>query len=243
MDHQTKVALKQDKFIDTTAHGLDWVSNNRSKVIRNSLIGAAVLVLAIVALVLWNYRSDAAETAFGEAMTVYQTPIADATRPVPPGTKTFPSSIERAKAASAAFASVADQYSLMKAGKNARYFAGITYLEAGQTQSAEDSLKKVASSWDAPLASLGKLALAQLYRKTSRDAQAIDLYNQLTAKPTDEVPAGLAQLQLADLYTSEGKVDQAHAIYAHLKDQDAKGAAGAIAAQKLNPSAAGQPRL
>jgi len=88
------------------------------------------------------------------------------------------------------------------------------------------------------LAALAKLALAQLYRETGRDQQAIDLLNELTNKPADTVPAGLAQLQLADLYNSEGKVEQARKIWAQLKDKDSKGAAGAEAAQKLNPAAA-----
>lgn len=243
MDHATKVALKQDQFVNTTAHGLEWASANKSSLIRNVLIGVGVLAVAIAALVFWNIRSQAASVAFGAAMTVYETPVATPGQPVPPGTKTYPSAVERAKAATAAFSSVADQYGLTKDGKTARYFAGLTAMDAGQTQSAETTLKQVAGGWDTQLAALAKLALADLYRQTGRDALAIDLYNQLTAKPTDSVPAGLAQLQLADLYTAEGKTDQAHKIYAQLKDKDGKGAAGAIASQKLNPSSAGQPQM
>ena len=112
-------------------------------------------------------------------------------------------------------------------------------MEEGQTTSAEASLKQVASSWNGNAASLAKMALADLYHQTGRDQQAIDIYNELTKKPTDSVPAGLAQIQLAELYTAEGKADQAHTIYAQLKDKDAKGAAGIVAAQKLNPAPGG----
>ena len=94
---------------------------------------------------------------------------------------------------------------MMKDGKNARYFVGLTYMEMGQTASAEAALKDVAGSWNRNVASLAKLALADLYRQSGRDSQAIDLYNQMTDKPTDAVPAGLAQIQLAELYTAEGK--------------------------------------
>jgi hypothetical protein len=55
------------------------------------------------------------------------------------------------------------------------------------------------------------------------------------------VPAGTAQLQLADLYEAENKPEMAKKVYAQLKDKDAKGPAGMIAAQKLNPSAAAAP--
>ncbi len=237
MDHQTKVALKQDHFVTTTASGLEWASENRKSVITTVLLLLAVIIVVVLAGVFWAHRSQAAATAFGDAMTVYQTPIATPGQPLPPGTKTFQTAAERAKSANAAFLSVANKYGMTADGKNALYFAGLTYLEEGQMQSAEDTLKKVSSGWNSQLASLAKLALADLYRQTGRNQQAVDIYNDLTAHPTDSVPAGLAQLQLADLYTAEGKIDQAHKIYAQLKDKDAKGAAGAIAAQKLNPSA------
>jgi tetratricopeptide (TPR) repeat protein len=151
--------------------------------------------------------------------------------------------VERARAADALFLAVANKYGLTPSGRNALYFAGLTEIEAGENQQAEATLKKIASSWDSNLAALGKLALAQLYHQTGRDAQAIDLYNKLSAKPTNTVPYGDAQLQLAALYNDEGKPDLAKKVYANLKDKDAKGAAGAIAAEKLNPAPTppGQP--
>ena len=172
-------------------------------------------------------------------MASYQTPIAQPGQPVPPGMKTFPSVVERAKAANAQFLAVANQYGLTPDGKLSLYFAGLTYIEAGQNASAEDALKKVAAGWNRDLSALAKLALAQLYRQTSRDAQAIEMYQQLTAKPATTVPAGLAQLQLAELYESEGKTADAKKIYAQLKDKDPKGPVGLEAAQKLNPAPTG----
>jgi lipopolysaccharide biosynthesis regulator YciM len=150
--------------------------------------------------------------------------------------KTYASSAERAKAAGDLFTAVAKKYGFTPDGRNALYFAGLTEIEAGQNQAAEDTLKKVAAGWNSDLAGLAKISLAQLYRNTDRDQQAIDIYNQLSAKPTTTVPAGLAKLQLAELYQSEGKTAEAKAIYAKLKDTDAKGAAGALAAEKLNPT-------
>jgi lipopolysaccharide biosynthesis regulator YciM len=112
-------------------------------------------------------------------------------------------------------------------------------MEAGRNDLAESTLKQVAGGWNHDLGALAKLSLADLYRQTGRDPQAVVLYNDLTAKPSTTVPAGLAQLQLAELYESEGKADEAKKIYAQLKDKDAKGPAGLLAAQKLNPTPAG----
>jgi tetratricopeptide (TPR) repeat protein len=247
VDQQTKAALKQDKFVATTTHGLEWASENRNSVITTSALLLGVIVVLVLGVVVYNKRADAAAIAFGNAMQVYQTPVAPPGQAVPPGVKTYPSDTERAKAANTLFLDVANKYGLMPDGRVARYFAGLTYLESGQNQSAEDTLKKVAGGWNSDLASLSKLALAQLYRQTGRDSQAIDLYNQLTAKPTSTVPPGLAQLQLGELYESEGKTELAKAVYAKLQDQDkdktTKSPAAAIAKEKLNPTPAGPPGL
>ena len=65
------------------------------------------------------------------------------------------------------------------------------------------------------------------------EQQAIDLYNQVAAKPTETDSFGMAKLALAALYDSTGHADAAKKIYAELKDKDAKGAAGQIASEKL----------
>ena len=239
MDQQTKQALKHDQFVDTTTHGLEWASANRRSVIIISSIVLAAILIVVGGFFLYNSRAEEASVAFGSAMQAYQTPIAAPGQAVPPGVKTFSSVNDRAKAANALFLAAADKYGMTPDGKNARYFAGLTYMEEGQNGPAESTLKQVASGWNSDLAALAKLSLAQLYRQTSRDQQAIDLYNELTAKPATSVPAGLAQLQLAELYESQGKPNLAKKIYAQLKDKDPKGPAGMLAAQKLNPAPAG----
>jgi tetratricopeptide (TPR) repeat protein len=241
VDQKTRAALKKDKFVTTTTHGLEWASENRQTLMVNGGILLAVVLIAVVSVVVYNSRSEAASVAFGAAMQAYQTPLAQSGEAVPPGMTTYSSAAERAKAAGALFQAVADKYGMTPDGRNARYFAGLTYIEAGQNQQAEDTLKKVAAGWDRDLAALAKFALAQLYHDTGRDPLAIDLYTQLSARPAITVPYGLVRLQLADLYQSEGKVDAAKKIYADLKDKDAKGAAGMTAAEKLNSTQAPVP--
>jgi len=248
VDQQTKAKLKQDHFVDTTKHGLEWASENRRSVIVTTslLLGVIIIVVAIGAFA--NHRSNAAAAAFGAAMSTYQAPLVTPGQPNDPGVTTYNSPKERAQAANAQFLAVADKYGWTESGKNARYFAGLTYVDEGQNTSAEATLKQAAAGWDKQIASLAKEALADLYHQTGRDPQAIQLYTELTDHPTDSVPAGLAQIQLAELYTDEGKTDQAHKIYAQLqdKDKDAKGVPGAaatLAKQKLNPAAAEGPPL
>jgi predicted negative regulator of RcsB-dependent stress response len=241
VDQQTRQALKHDQLADSAQYGLEWANENRRPLIVVGAIVAALIVILIVGAVIFNHHSEQATIAFGEAMQAYQTPLASPGQQVPPGVKTYPSTADRAKAANQLFLKVANSYGMTSSGKLSRYFAGLTYIEAGDNAQAESTLKSVASSWNGDLSSLAKLALAQLYRKTGRDAQAIEVYNDLTAHPTNSVPAGTAQLQLADLYVAENKPEMAKKVYAQLKDKDAKGPAGMIAAQKLNPSATPSP--
>lgn len=231
MDTQTRHALKGDKFVQATKTSVTWVSGHRSGILRWAISAAVVIVLGVASLIFWNLRSTSADTALGEALDTYSASLA--LPGAPPQKGVSATSAERSKAANQQFAAVAKQFGWLPAGAKAHYFAGITDQELGQTAAAENELKTAADSWDHNLSNLAKVALASLYHQTGRDAQAIDLYNAIIAKPSETVSAGVAQLNLADLYVATGKQDQARAIWAKLKDADKEGAAGSIAAQKL----------
>jgi tetratricopeptide (TPR) repeat protein len=231
VDTQTRHALKKDKFAQAAADSASWVSGHRSGVLRWVIVGGAALILTVGALIFWSLRSTAADTALGAAMDTYTSPLAQ--QGLPPGNGIYATSADRAKAANSQFAAVAQQYGWLPQGVKARYFLGITDEELGQNASAETELKAAAGSWNPDLSNLAKLALAGLYRQTARDAQAIELYNAIAAKPSETVSTAVAQLNLADLYVAQGKQDQARTIWAKIKDADKDGAAGSIATQKL----------
>jgi tetratricopeptide (TPR) repeat protein len=231
VDSQTRHALKQDKFVLATQSSAGWIGEHRSSVIRYSIVLVVVLAVLITGVVVYNQRSDAAESALGAALDVYSAQLA---QPGAPAQKNiYATASERAKAANQQFVQVANQYGWLPQGGKAHYFAGLTYQQLGQTGPAESELKAAVSAWDSSLSSLAKFALAGFYHQTGRDQQAIDLYNGLIAKPADSVPAYTAQLALADLYASTGKTEQAKQLWAKVKDADKAGAAGSIAAQKL----------
>lgn len=231
MDTQTRHALKKDSFAQATATSVSWLSGHRSGVVRWAVTAVLVLVVGVAALIFWSFRSSAANSALGAAMDTYSGPLAQPG--APPEKGVYASAAERSKAANQQFASVAQQFGWLPEGVKAHYFAGITFIELGQNASAESELKIAADAWDRNVANLAKLALAGLYHQTARDQQAIDLYTQLAAKPSETVTTGVAKLDLADLYASTGKQDQARKLWAEVKDSDKEGAAGSIAAQKL----------
>ncbi len=231
MDTQARHALKNDKFALATASSVSWLSGHRSGILRWVIGAAVILVLVIGVLVFWTVRSAAADKALGAAMDLYAAPLAQPGAPPENDDYTRPST--RTKEANREFVAVAKDFGWLPQGAKAHYFAGVTYNELGQTGSAETELKSAAGAWDHNLANLAKLALAGVYHQTGRDAQAIDLYNELAQKPSVTVSAPVAQLDLADLYVAEGKQDQARTLWAKIKDSDKDGMAGSIAAQKL----------
>jgi predicted negative regulator of RcsB-dependent stress response len=233
VDTQTRHALKKDSFVQATASSVSWVSGHRSGVVRWAIIGVLVLAIVVGGLVFWNMKSTAADSALGAAMDTYDGPLAQPGAPAEAGV--YNNAKDRSTAANKQFEAVAQQYGYLPEGAKAHYFVGITDQELGQTAAAETELKTATGAWDKNLSNLAKLALAGIYHQTNRNAQAIDIYNALVAKPSATVSASVAKLDLAALYVSEGKQDQARKLWAEVKDSDKTGAAGQIASEKLNP--------
>lgn len=235
MDTQTRHSLKQNSFAQVTANSVSWLSGHRSSVQRWVIVSIAALAVVVAGLGFTAWSSGKAQSALNEALDVYSAPLVQPGAPA--GNGSYASNADRAKAANQLFAAVASKYGWLSEGAKAHYFAGVTYEDLGNNSAAETELKAAASSWNRNLANLAKLALAGLYHQTNRDAQAIDLYNALAAKPSDTVSKAVAQLDLADLYAATGQQSQAKALWAKVKDDDKEGPAGSLAAQKL----AGKP--
>ena len=233
MDTQTRHALKQDRFITATTSGLDWVGQNRASVLRWGAGAVIVIALIVSGIVIFEQRSTAADQRLGDGLVIYETPLATPDQPAIPGETTYPTAKDRAKAAYPVFSQVASQYGWLHAGRMARYFAGLTAQDMGNTPEAEADLNQVAGSGDKNLAATAKVALANLYAQTGRTSQAVEEFRDLIAHPTTTVPKASAQLMLAQLYETT-QPEEARRIYAEIKDQDKDSEAAQIATQKLS---------
>jgi tetratricopeptide (TPR) repeat protein len=232
VDTQTRHALKQDKFVNVTTSGLEWIGEHRSHVVA-WVVGVALAAAIVVgSLVVYQKREAAANQLLGQAMDIYETPLTQPNQPAEPGMKTYATAADRAKAAYPLYRQAADQYSWLTAGEMARYFAGATELDMGQQSAAEADLEKATHASNGNLAALAKIALANLYAQTGRNAQAVTLFQDVIAHPTTTVPKAEAQLQLAGLYETT-QPQEARRLYAEIKDQNKETEAGQIAAQKL----------
>jgi tetratricopeptide (TPR) repeat protein len=231
VDTQTRHALKKDTFAQATASSVGWLSGHRSGVVRWAIAGVVVIALVVGGLIFLNTRTAAADTALGAALDTYGATLAQPGQPLDAGI--YATAADRSRAANKQFVAVAQQFGWLPEGTKAHYFAGITYQELGQTASAESELKTAEGSWNHDLSNLARLAMAGVYQQSARNQQAIDIYNQLIAKPSETVSANVAKLDLADLYAASGDQAHAKALWAQVKDADKDGAAGSVATQKL----------
>ena len=233
MRSYTRHQLKQDAFRAQTTETISWAVEHQSK-----LITAAIVVGVIVAVVLggwWyvDYRDQLAQSELAAAMQKYDAPIREAGQPPLPNEVSFASAQERARASNVDFTRIADKYGFTQTGQIARYFAGITAHDLGDTANAEKALQMVAGSRYKEIASLAKLALAGIYHDTNRDAQAIALYKDLADHPTASVGKSTAQFLLASLYEESHQPDQARALYQQMQKESPASPVAQLASQKL----------
>ena len=225
--------LKQDSFTTSTAETISWAVEHRSKV-----TAAIVGLLVILAILIggWayiNYRDQQASAQLAQAIEKYNAPIRSPEIPASPNLPSFASAQERAKASNAEFTQIAGKYPFTQSAAVARYFAGITFRDLGDSTNAESDLKQVADSRYKEIASLAKVALAAIYQDTNHNSQAVELYKQLIAHPTVSVGKSTAQFLLASLYESMAQLGEARRMYEQMQKESPTGAVAQVAGQRL----------
>jgi tetratricopeptide (TPR) repeat protein len=234
---ETRHQLKQDRFSKVTLEAAEnaahWSVEHQSKLIAAVI---AVIVIGAVAFGGWYYlnlQDEKASAEFSTAVRTWETPLRPAGVPPQPGSDSFASAQERATAARKQFQAIVDKYPRTHTADMARYFVGLASAQLGDNAAAERSLQEAAHSSNADLAALGKFALASVYRAENKDAQAVDLYKQLTDKPTLVVSKATAQLELASFYESRQKPDEAKKIYDQVQKENPATEAASLAQRRV----------
>ncbi|HLX82578.1 MAG TPA: tetratricopeptide repeat protein [Terriglobales bacterium] len=236
MRAETRHQLKTDRFSQVTFEAAGtaahWTVEHKSKVIAAAV---ALVVLAAVGFGGWYYIDAQDEKASGElstAVRTLETPVRPAGVPAQPGQDSFASPQERGTEARKQFQAIVDKYPHTKTADMARYFVGLASAQLNDNAAAERSLQEAANSSNGDLASLGKFALASVYRSENKGSQAVDLYKQLIAKPTIVVSKAAAQFELADYYQSQQNSAEAKKIYAEITKDNPSSEASSLAQRK-----------
>jgi len=230
----TRRQLKEDKFAETAQGAAEWASGHRQTVIW-ALGGIIVAVLAVTGIMTWRNRQiENGNDELAAAIRILDAPLAPQAAPGDT-TPTFATIAERGKAAEKKLKEIEDKYSMFGPGKVAHYLRGSALIEAGDMSGAEQEIKTAADSGDKDLAALAKMALADLYRNSKRQQDAVKIYKDLADHPTASVSKGTAELALAEIYETTDP-QQATAIYKQLQKDDPNSTAARYATQKLAPA-------
>jgi len=234
---QTRHQLKQDAFSRVTMEAAEktahWTVEHRSTLV---IVGVVVAVVLAATLGGWYYLSAQDEKAsleFSQAVRTLDTQLRPAGSPPQPDVPSFASAKERTEAAQKQFQQIVDKYPHTRTADMAHYFLGVTAAESGDNAAAERDFKQVVASGNRELASVAKLALAQLYGNTNRTKDAAALYQELMNKPTTSVSKVTAQLQLAELYQNTNQPLDAKRVYEQVKKDNPNTEAAQLATQKL----------
>jgi tetratricopeptide (TPR) repeat protein len=215
----TRHQLKQDKFATFVSKEMQLATENRRTLI--TIVGAilAVAVVVIGYITYTNNRDDKASVAFGSAMHTYSAPLRSPEAAATPD-QPFASAKERAQAALKQFNQIAADYPSTRNGKFARYMAGVSAMDAGDSKAAEQYLTEAAGYRDKDISSLAKFGLASLYRSQQRDADVIRLYKELVDADSTTVPKTTAQFELAAFYEAKQQPAEAARIYQQIQSEE-----------------------
>jgi predicted negative regulator of RcsB-dependent stress response len=234
---ETRHQMKQDRFsrvtIDAAERTAHWSVEHKGK-----LTVAAVIVLVVAAAVAggWYYlnqQDQKASLEMSQAVRTLNTPVRPPNMPAQPEAASFASSSERATTAHKQFQAIVDKYPHTHSAQFARYFLGLTAADLGDNAAAERELQKVISSADGDLAALARMALGSVYRNTSRNKQAIEVYKQMAAKPASTVGKVTAQMELAATYQADNQPLEAKRIYEIVQKENPASEAAQMASAKL----------
>jgi predicted negative regulator of RcsB-dependent stress response len=234
---QTRHQLKQDRFsqatLDVAEKTLHWSVEHRSKLIVIAIVALLILGLGLGGWYYFNLKDQEASLEFTRAIQSLQTPVRPPNMPPQPDSPSFASIRERATTAHKQFQQIVDRYPHTRAANFSRYFLGLTSAQMGDNAAAERELKAVASYSNADLSSLGKFALASIYRDTNRDSAAIGLYKEIVAKPTATVSKVMAQMELAATYQTANQPLEAKRTYEQIQKENPASPAAQLATTKL----------
>ena len=230
MARLTRHELKKDEFHTRLTKAGEFLRQHRKHL---ALGGAAGLLAAAIVFGFFYYiRSQQAKAAeaFGDALETYYGTV---TASPPPNSRyVFKTADEKYAESQKRFAEVSKNYSRYSAGRMARYYAAISLRELGKLPEAEKELQAVASAKDKNLAALAQMALANVYERAGRTAEAEKLYREIESHPTVTVPKATAQMARAKLYEATQPA-QAVEIYKQMQQEHSGTTVGEMASKKL----------
>lgn len=203
-------------FFDRLGDALE----GKGRTILYGLGGVLLAGILVVVFVKWSHRkSDEARQALGYAINIAKAPVM-ATPVAGNNELTFPSEVERAQQAIAAFEKVAAKYGDPYRTES-RYFIASNRLVLDR-QKGLSELAELSNSNIADVAALSRFALAQAKESDGQYDEAARLYIDLAKLNSPTVSPDTANLRLAKVYEKQGKKKEAADLLFNIVDASRK---------------------
>ena len=115
------------------------------------------------------------------------------------------------------FVDIADEYSSTKAGKLANYYAGLSYLNSGDFESAIEYLEDFSSD-DIILSSLALGCIGDAYMELSDTVNALSYYEDASSYSDNEFTTPRYMIKQAMIHESNGDFDDALDLYKEIEE-------------------------
>ena len=115
------------------------------------------------------------------------------------------------------FVDIADEYSSTKAGKLANYYAGLSYLNSGDFESAIEYLEDF-SSEDIILSSLAIGCIGDAYMELSDTDNALSYYEDASSYSDNEFTTPRYMIKQAMIHESNGDFEDALDLYKEIEE-------------------------
>jgi len=115
------------------------------------------------------------------------------------------------------FVDIADEYSSTKAGKLANYYAGLSYLNSGNFESAIEYLEDFSSD-DIILSSLALGCIGDAYMELSDTDNALSYYEDASSYSNNEFTTPRYMIKQAMIHESNGDFEDALELYKEIEE-------------------------
>jgi hypothetical protein len=211
----TRKQIKRDQFVSLVDRVFHWLGQNwRQAATGLGGVLAVTLVWWGVTAVLGS-RSDAAARAIAQALETYAAPVGSAASA--DATVKFATDSERLAAADKAFQAVKSRYWLTPQARVAELFLARISVDRGDQAQAIKLLGDITSRRTGdPVVRLAMLDLIRLRLANGEGKQLVAELEGMASGKDPRLPRDAALFQLARVWESEGKPEEASKLYRKL---------------------------
>jgi tetratricopeptide (TPR) repeat protein len=204
--------LKQDQLVAGIGQATHWFEEHRQNVVNAILValGAGLLLGGI-----YIYRTRKVEEGrelLAEALKQFRGEVGTEGDPTP-NVPRFATAEEKYRTALASLEKVANDFGSYDAGRQARFYAGLSQAELDDFEAAEKSLQEVRTGERDLLYYLASKALASVATDRGNHAEAVAIYRPLVEDAQNPLPKDYLLFELAKAEERAGNLEQARQMY------------------------------